>query len=379
MYCSFDGSTGLDQPQLVSDQSVGADLAPDELANLPFRPPIKPMLAKAVVGIPERDDLAFEPKWDGFRCIDFRDGDQVHLGSRNSKPLTRYFPELVDPIRDQLPDRVIFDCEIIVAIDNRLEFDQLQQRIHPAESRVKMLAEKTPAEIVAFDLLALGDRDLRQAPFGERRGLLESVFADVAAPLHLTPVTYDRDIAQHWFVDFEGAGLDGLIAKPLAEPYAENKRSQLKVKHIRSADAVVAGYRIHKDGNGVGSLMLGLFDDDGNLRHVGVAASFTAVRRTELLDELAPLTENALDDHPWATWSEAGAQQQNRWNANKDMGWLPVRPEWVAEVKYGSTLNGRFREVTKMLRWRHDKEPSQCDYDQLDEPIPIGLDRVLKP
>jgi|MEHZ01.5.fsa_nt_MEHZ011589456.1_1 ATP-dependent DNA ligase len=379
MYCSFDGSAGVDQPQLVSGQSAGADLGNDELANLPFQPPIKPMLAKAVVGIPERDDLAFEPKWDGFRCIVFRDGDQVHLGSRNSKPLTRYFPELVDPIRDQLPDRVIFDCEIIVAIDNRLEFDQLQQRIHPAESRVNMLAEKTPAEIVAFDLLALDDRDLREAPFGERRELLESVFADVASPLHLTPVTRDRDIAQRWFVDFEGAGLDGLIAKPLAEPYAENKRSQLKVKHIRSADAVVAGYRIHKDGNGVGSLMLGLFDDDGDLRHVGVAASFTAVRRTELLDELAPLTENALDDHPWATWSEAGAQQQNRWNANKDMGWLPVRPEWVAEVKYGSTLNGRFREVTKMLRWRHDKEPSQCDYDQLDEPIPIGLDKVLNP
>ena len=351
----------------------------DELAGLPFQPPIKPMLAKAVVGIPERDDLAFEPKWDGFRCIVFRDGDQVHLGSRNSKPLTRYFPELLDPIRDQLPDRVIFDCEIIVAIDNRLEFDQLQQRIHPAESRVTMLAEETPAEIVAFDLLGLGDRDLRTTPFGERRAMLESVFATVEPPLHLTPVTQDHEVAQQWFIDFEGAGLDGLIAKPLGEPYAENKRSQLKVKHIRTADAVVAGYRIHKDGNGVGSLLLGLFDDQGGLRHVGVAASFTKVRRAELLEELAPLTENALDNHPWASWSEAGAQQQHRWNANKDMNWIPVRPEWVAEVKYGSTLNGRFREVTKMLRWRHDKEPSQCDYDQLDEPVPIGLDKVLAP
>ena len=358
----------------MSEQAGGGTLP-----NLPFQPPIKPMLAKAVVGIPERDDLAFEPKWDGFRCIVFRDGNNVHLGSRNSKPLTRYFPELLDPIRDQLPDRVIFDCEIIVAIDNRLEFDQLQQRIHPAESRVNMLSEETPSEIIAFDLLALDDRDLREVPFGERRELLESVFADVAPPLHLTPVTRDHETAGTWFIDFEGAGLDGLIAKPVGDPYAENKRSQLKVKHIRSADAVVAGYRIHKDGNGVGSLMLGLFDDDGNLRHVGVAASFTAKRRAELLDELAPLTENALDNHPWASWNEAGAQQQHRWNANKDMGWLPVRPEWVAEVKYGSTLNGRFREVTKMLRWRHDKTPEQCDYDQLDEPVPIGLDKVLKP
>lgn len=349
------------------------------LANLAFQPPIKPMLAKAVVGVPDRDDLMFEPKWDGFRCIVFRDGDEVHLGSRNSKPLTRYFPELVDPIRDQLPDRVIFDCEIIVAIDNHLEFDQLQQRIHPAESRVNKLAEETPADIVAFDLLALGDQDLRQSPFGERRDQLESVFANVVPPLHLTPVTTDHAVAEKWFVDFEGAGLDGLIAKPVGEPYAENKRSQLKVKHIRSADAVVAGYRIHKDGNGVGSLMLGLFADDGSLRHVGVAASFTKARRAELLEELAPLTENALQDHPWASWSEAGAQNQHRWNANKDMGWLPVRTEWVAEVKYGSTLNGRFREVTKMLRWRHDKEPSQCTFEQLDEPVPIGLDRVLQP
>lgn len=348
------------------------------LANLPFQPPVQPMLAKAVVGIPDRDDLAFEPKWDGFRCVVFRDGNEVHLGSRNTKPLTRYFPELLDPIRDQMPDRVVFDCEIIVAVDNRLEFDQLQQRIHPAESRVTMLAEETPADIVAFDLLALDDRDLRQVPFGERRGLLEEVFADVQAPLHLTPLTTDHATAQQWFVDFEGAGLDGLIAKPVADPYAENKRSQLKVKHIRSADAVVAGYRIHKDGNGVGSLLLGLFDPDGGLRHVGVAASFTAKRRAELLEELAPYTENALENHPWAEWSDAGAQQQHRWNAGKDMGWLPVRPELVAEVKYGSTLNGRFREVTKLLRWRPDKAPEQCDYDQLDEPVPIGLDQVLK-
>ena len=347
--------------------------------DLAVAPPIKPMLAKAVVGIPERDDLAFEPKWDGFRCIAFRSGDDVHLGSRNTKPLTRYFPELVDPIRDQLPDRVVFDCEIIVAIDNHLEFDSLQQRIHPAESRVDMLAEETPAEIVAFDLLALDDRDLRGAPFRERRELLEQVFADVVPPLHLTPLTMDHATAQEWFISFEGAGLDGLIAKAIDDPYVENKRSQLKVKHVRTADAVVAGYRIHKDGEGVGSLLLGLHGPDGGLRHVGVAASFTAKRRAELLEELAPLREGALDDHPWGEWAFEGTGAPHRWNANRDMSWIPVRAEWVAEVKYGSTLNGRFREVTRMLRWRPDKEPADCDFDQLDEPIPIGLDKVLAP
>lgn len=351
----------------------------DELARLPIQPPIQPMLAKAVDGIPDRDDIAFEPKWDGFRCIVFRDGDNVHLGSRNTKPLTRYFPELLDPVRDQLPDRIVFDAEIIVSIDDHLEFDALQQRIHPAESRVTMLAEKTPAEIVAFDLLAIGDRDLRAEPFESRRGELETAFAAVEAPLHLTPVTRDPEIALRWFVDFEGAGLDGLIAKPLADPYAENKRAQLKVKHVRTADAVVAGYRIHKDGNGVGSLLLGLVDDEGGLRHVGVAASFTAKRRTELIDELAPLEVDALVDHPWASWAEAGAQQQHRWNAGKEMTWKPVRPELVAEVKYGSTLNGRFREVTRLLRWRPDKTPEQCTFEQLDEPEPMGLQRVLRP
>ena len=350
----------------------------DELARLPVQPPVQPMLAKAVAGIPDRDDLAFEPKWDGFRCVVFRSGNEVHLGSRNTKPLTRYFPELIDPIRDQLPDRCVFDCEIIVAIDNHLEFDSLQQRIHPAESRVNMLAEQTPADVVAFDLLALDDRDLRVEPFRSRRAELEMVFADVLQPLHLTPLTLDHEIAGEWFTRFEGAGLDGLIAKPLEERYLENKRSQFKVKHVRTADAVVAGYRIHKDGNGVGSLLLGLHGSDGALRHVGVAASFTAKRRSELLDELAPLRERALEDHPWADWAD-GAAQQHRWNANRDMSWVPVRAERVAEVKYGSTLNGRFREVTRLLRWRLDKDPADCDFDQLDEPIPVGLDSVLRP
>ena len=349
------------------------------LGGLPFQPPLKPMLAKAVPEIPDRDDLTFEPKWDGFRCVVFRDGDEVHLGSRNSRPLTRYFPELLDPIRDQMPDRVVFDCEIIVALDDHLEFDQLQQRIHPAESRVTMLAEKTPADLVAFDLLAIDDRDLRTEPFADRRAELERVFADVSAPLHLTPITRDHKVARRWFVDFEGAGLDGLIAKPTADPYVENKRTQLKIKHVRTADAVVAGYRIHKSGDGVGSLMLGLFAPDGGLRHVGVAASFTAKRRVELLEELRPLEADALIDHPWGEWAEAGAAQQHRWNAGKEMNWIPVRAERVAEVKYNATLNGRFREVTRMLRWRPDKEPAQCDYDQLDEPVPMGLAGVLAP
>ncbi len=342
------------------------------------------MLAKAVDGIPERDDLAFEPKWDGFRCIVFRHGDEVVLGSRNERPLTRYFPEMIEPIRRMLPDRCVIDGELFVATDDHLDFDGLQQRIHPAESRVTMLAEKTPAAFVGFDLLALGDDDLRPAPFAERRAALEAVMADVAPPLHLTPATTDHGVAAEWFRVFEGAGLDGLIAKPLGDPYVENKRTQLKVKHVRSADAVVAGFRWHKDGQGVGSLLLGLHDDGGTLHHVGVAASFTAKQRTELVDDLADLTEGALADHPWRSWAEADAAAEgrmpgapHRWNAQKDHSWVPLRIERVVEVKYGSTLNGRFREVTKVLRWRPDKDPGDCDFAQLDEPEPVGLGAVL--
>lgn len=352
--------------------------------DLPVNPPVKPMLAKAVTGIPERDDLLFEPKWDGFRCIIFRDGDEVILGSRNEKPLTRYFPELVDPIREQLPDRCVVDCELIVSTDNHLDFNALQQRIHPAASRVNMLAEKTPAEIVAFDLLAIGDEDLREQPFSVRRSRLEAALAAARPPIHLTPTTADTSTAEEWFRVFEGAGLDGLIAKPIDDGYAENKRSQLKVKHVRTADAVVAGYRIHKDGNGVGSLLLGIYDEDGGLRHVGVAASFTAKRRAELVDELAPLTGLAIEEHPWGDWAKAEAHEDgqmpgapHRWSGQRNSSWTPLRIERVAEVKYGSTLGGRFREVTKMLRWRPDKEPHQCTFDQLDEPIPVGLDVIL--
>ncbi|MDH3299764.1 MAG: ATP-dependent DNA ligase [Acidimicrobiia bacterium] len=362
--------------------------------DLPVNPPVKPMLAKAVAGIPERTDLIFEPKWDGFRCIVFRDGDEVVLGSRNERPLTRYFPEMLEPVRRHLPERCVVDGELIVATDDHLDFDGLQQRIHPAESRVNMLAEKTPAAFIAFDLLAIGDDDLRNEPFRVRRARLEEALADTEPPIHLTPITTDHATAARWFTVFEGAGLDGLIAKPADDAYVENKRTQLKIKHIRSADAVVAGYRWHKDGKGVGSLLLGLYNDNGDLHHVGVAASFTAKRRGELVEELAPLTEGALETHPWKAWADAEAHTAeegvpgeparmpgapHRWSGKKDHSWVPLRIEKVVEVKYGSTLNGRFREVTKVLRWRPDKTPAECDFSQLDEPVPVGLHTVLDP
>ncbi len=352
--------------------------------HLPVNPPVKPMLAKAVDGIPERDDVLFEPKWDGFRCLIFRDGAELVLGSRNEKPLTRYFPELLPPLLEQLPERSVIDGELVVVTDNKLDFDGLQQRIHPAESRVNMLAEKTPAEFMAFDLLALGDDDLMSSPFSERRAALESILAGCAPPIHLTQTTTDTAIAAEWFRVFEGAGLDGLIAKPLGDPYVENKRTQMKIKHVRSADCVVAGYRWHKDGNGVGSLLLGLNNDKGELQSVGVCASFTAKRRTELVDELAPLTADAMEQHPWRSWAEAAAHEEgrmpgapNRWSGQKDHSWVPLRIERVVEVKYNATLNGRLREVGRFLRWRPDKEPHQCTFDQLDEPEPVGLDVVL--
>ena len=352
--------------------------------DLPVNPPVKPMLAKAVDGIPDRPDLLFEPKWDGFRCIVFRDGDEVILGSRNEKPLTRYFPELVEPMLRQLPERCVVDGELIVATDDKLDFDGLQQRIHPAESRVNMLAEKTPASFVAFDLLALGNDDLTDRPFAERRSALETSLENCEPPIHLTKTTTDPRLAAEWFIVFEGAGLDGLIAKPLGDPYVENKRTQLKVKHVRSADCVLAGFRWHKDGNGVGSLLLGLNNAEGELQSVGVCASFTAKRRAELVEELRPLTVDALDDHPWKSWAEAEAHADgrmpgapHRWSGQKDHSWVPLRIERVVEVKYNATLNGRLREVGRFLRWRPDKEPEQCTFEQLDEPEPIDLTRVL--
>lgn len=351
--------------------------------DLVVQPPVKPMLAKALAEIPDREDLIFEPKWDGFRCIIFKAGDDIHLGSRNEKPLTRYFPELIDPLRSQLPDKCVIDGELILVSDDKLKFELLQQRIHPAKSRVQKLSRESPASFVAFDILCMGKLDLTSQPFERRREILEGVLHNCHAPIHLTPTTTDTDTAADWFNRFEGAGLDGLIMKPIDAPYAENKRSQFKLKHVRTADAVVAGFRWHKDGKGVGSLVLGVYDGE-NLRHVGVASSFTAKRRTELVSELEPYTNDALRNHPWKGWAEADVNTghmpgvQHRWASVRDSSWVPLRPELVVEVKYGSTLGGRFREVTRMLRWRTDKEPNQCTTEQFVEPTPEPAQTVLE-
>ena len=280
-----------------------------------MNPPVSPMLAKAVDGMPTVEGMLYEPKWDGFRTIVFRDGDEVELGSRNERPLTRYFPEVVEAVRRELPDRCVVDGEIVVALDGKLDFEALGQRIHPAESRIRRLAAETPASFVAFDLLALNDRPYLDWPMRDRRAALERALAGAHAPVHLTPSTDDPELAQHWFERFEGAGLDGVIAKPGDGRYAPGKRVQFKVKHRRTADAVVGGFRWHKDGAGVGSLLLGLYDADGDLHHVGVASSFTAKRRSELVAELAPYREGALENHPWAAWAEAqaDAQARERW------------------------------------------------------------------
>ena len=367
-------------------------------------PPVSPMLAKASRSLPEGEGLVYEPKWDGFRCIVFRDGDEVELGSRKERPLTRYFPEVVDSIRDHLPRRCVIDGEIVIATDQGLAFESLLQRIHPAESRIKLLAAQTPASFVAFDLLALGDDDLRPRPFGERRALLAEALADVRPPMHLTPATTDPAVAAQWFERFEGAGLDGVVAKRVDLAYRENERVMLKVKHQRTADCVVAGFRWHKSGGVVGSLLLGLFDDSGALHHVGVAAAFTMARRRELVDELAPLCAGALDGHPWAEWAAAGSPlasagappapganerssgetaprrmpgAQSRWNAKKDQSWEPLRPELVAEVAFDHLQGDRFRHATHFQRWRPDRRPQTCTYAQLEVVVPEELASVF--
>ena len=346
-------------------------------------PPVKPMLAKAVDRFPE-GDLAYEPKWDGFRCIVFRDGDEIVLGSRNTKPLDRYFPELLDDLRRQLPERCVIDGEIIVVNGDRLDFDALGQRIHPAESRVRMLAERTPASFVGFDLLATGQADLRGEPFAHRREALADALGGTRGRVHLCPSTLDAGIARQWFDRFEGAGLDGLIAKVRTDRYVEDKRVQFKVKHQRTADCVVAGFRPHKDGAGVGSLLLGLYDDDGRLQHLGVAAGLSARRREEFLHLLGPLTEGALDGHPWAEWSDPAQHEDgrmpgapSRWSNGKDHSWLPVRLERAAEVGYVTVTNGRFRGVASFVRWRDDRDPASCRFDQLVEADPLGVSEVL--
>ena len=354
--------------------------------RLPLSPPVKPMLAKAVHEVPREGGLGFEPKWDGFRCIVFRDGDEVELGSRNDRPLTRYFPELIEHLRAALPERCVVDGEIVVVTDDGLDFDTLQQRLHPAASRVAKLAAETPASFVAFDLLALGDDDLTPQPFRERRAQLEAALGGGGAHVHLTPFTEDAEVAEDWFTRFEGAGFDGVMAKPLDQPYQQDKRVMWKVKHQRTADCVVAGFRWHKDGEGVGSLLLGLYDGDGALHHVGVASSFTAARRRELVDELGPLREGALEAHPWREWADAQAQAQaagkmpggaSRWNAQKDLSWEPLRIELVAEVRYEHVQSGRFRHGARLVRFRPDRTPDSCTYAQLDEVAPAELSAIF--
>jgi ATP-dependent DNA ligase len=347
-------------------------------------PPVKPMLAKAVHEVPRADGLLYEPKWDGFRCIVFRDGDELELGSRNDRPLTRYFPELLDLLREALPERCVVDGEIVVVTGSGLAFDTLQNRLHPAASRVKKLAEETPASFVAFDLLALCERDLTDVPFRERRRELEAIVDGRLGRVHLTPLTDDAGVAEDWFTRFEGAGFDGVMAKPADAPYQQDKRVMWKVKHQRTADCVVAGFRRHKDGNGIGSLLLGLFDDEGTLHHVGVASSFSAARRAELVDELAPLRDGGADDHPWGDWAEAQAHEEsrkpggmNRWNAQKDMSWVPLRCELVAEVRYEHVMAGRFRNVARLVRFRPDRTPESCTYAQLEEVAPAELAQMF--
>ncbi len=346
-------------------------------------PPVRPMLAKATHEVPRADGLRFEPKWDGFRCIVFRDGDEVELGSRNDRPLTRYFPEMPAPLKAALPERCVVDGEIVLVGPDGLDFDALQQRIHPAASRINMLAEATPAGFVAFDLLALDDRDLCDEPFDERRRLLESVVDSSNPQVRVTPVTSDPDVAEDWFRRFEGAGFDGVMAKPGSSTYQQNKRSMIKVKHERTADCVVAGFRWHKDGEGVGSLLIGLYDDEGRLHHMGVATSFSAARRKELVDEIAPWKLDDLSGHPWAEWAlaEAHAREdgsrmpggQNRWNAKKDMSWEPLRADRVVEVRYEHLQGDRFRHATRFVRWRDDKDAADCTYDQLEAVAPAEL------
>ena len=360
--------------------------------TLPFAPPVEPMLAKASSILPEGDGWLFEPKWDGFRALVFRDGDSVYTQSRDLKPLDRYFPELEAPFREQLPERCVLDGEVVIARGGTLDFEALLLRIHPAASRVRMLAAETPASFVAWDLLALGDEDLRGVPQGERRARLEAVLGGAVPPVHLTPATLDRALAADWFDRFEGAGLDGVVAKRLDGTYQPGKRAMLKIKHERTADCVVAGFRWHKNGPGthIGSLLLGLFDDAGKLHHVGITASFTWERRAALVEELAPLREGAIDGHPWAEWAawaafDAAAEVPgqrlpgagSRWNRGKDLSWEPLRTERVAEVAYDHLQGDRFRHATTFRRWRPDKPITDCRYDQLETSVPYELERIF--
>ncbi|MFF5367385.1 ATP-dependent DNA ligase [Streptomyces sp. NPDC013187] len=351
--------------------------------DLPVMPPVLPMLAKSVAAIPA--GMQYEAKWDGFRAIVFRDGDEVELGSRTGKPLTRYFPELVTAVRERLPERCVVDGEIVIAREGHLDFDALTERIHPADSRVRTLAERTPASLVVFDVLALDDASLMDAPLTERRERLTAELSGVRAPVHLAPATTDIEVARQWFEEYEGAGLDGVIAKPLTVRYRPDERAMFKIKHERTADVVVAGYRLHKSGPVVGSLLLGLYDERGTLQHVGVSAAFTMKRRAELVDELEPLRLDDVSGHPWAAWSEEAAHETarlpgapSRWSGRKDLSWVPLRPDRVAEVAYDHMENGqRFRHTARFRRWRPDRTPESCTYAQLEEPVRYDLAEIL--
>jgi ATP-dependent DNA ligase len=354
--------------------------------SLPFKPPVEPMLAKLATAIPDGEGWLYEPKWDGFRALVFRDGDDVYIQSRELKPLDRYFPELAEPLKACLPKRAVVDGEIVIAGRDGLDFEALLQRIHPAASRVARLAAETPSSFVIWDLLAEGDEDLRGRPLAERRKRLERVVrADRAnGSVHLTPVTTDRATALDWFERFEGAGLDGVVAKRLDGGYQPGQRAMVKVKHQRTADCVVGGFRWHKDGLGtlVGSLLLGLYDAEGVLHHVGIAASFTRARRAELVRELEPYRKDALDEHPWRDWRVDSATQRqpgasSRWNRAKDLSWQPVRPELVCEVAFDHLQGTRFRHATHFLRWRPDKSPRECRYDQLAETPAYELGKIF--
>ncbi|MGV0719469.1 ATP-dependent DNA ligase [Mycolicibacterium elephantis] len=349
--------------------------------KLPVMPPVRPMLAKSVDAIPP--DASYEPKWDGFRSICFRDGAEVEFGSRNERPMTRYFPELVAAAVAALPPRCVIDGEIVVATDHGLDFEALQQRIHPAASRVNMLAEQTPAAFIAFDLLALGDDDYTERPFTERRAALTEALAGSGPSFHLTPVTTDLATAHRWFDEFEGAGLDGVIAKPLDLTYQPDKRVMFKIKHTRTADCVVAGYRVHKSGaDAVGSLLLGLYKDDGTLASVGVIGAFPMATRRQLFSELQPLV-TTFEDHPW-NWAAHMAgdraprrNEGSRWNAGKDLSFVPLRPERVVEVRYDHMEGERFRHTAQFNRWRPDRDPRSCTYDQLEVPVKFRLDDIV--
>ncbi|HEY3982073.1 MAG TPA: ATP-dependent DNA ligase [Streptosporangiaceae bacterium] len=353
--------------------------------DLPVMPPVAPMLAKSVKDIPA-GALSFEPKWDGFRSVVFRDGDEVEIGSRNERPMTRYFPEVAAALLANLPERCVVDGEIVIPAGDgrRLDFEALLQRVHPAASRVKLLAEQTPASFVAFDLLALGDEDCTELPFERRRALLEEALAAARPPVYVTPATLDRDRAVEWFSQFEGAGLDGVVAKPLDGPYEPDKRVMFKVKHERTADCVVAGYRPHKSGDDViGSLLLGLYDDSGRLASVGVVGAFPMARRRELFTELQPLV-TTFEGHPW-NWGAGQAEgvrnprssETSRWNAGKDLSFVPLRPERVLEVRYEHMEGTRFRHTAQFSRWRPDRTPESCGFAQLEEPVSYDLSQIL--